>query len=91
MVKNRQDKKDEMGRATASVFRNGKNQAIRIPVDMSLDTREVTIEERGDALIIRPKYDKKNCWDSFFDDPSMVLPDDFDTGDDPPVEDRDIF
>ena len=42
-----------MGRVTASVFRNGKNQAIRIPVDMSLDVREVTIEKRGDALIIR--------------------------------------
>ncbi len=91
MVKNRQSQKGEMGRVTASVFRNGKNQAIRIPVDMSLDTREVTIEKRGDALIIRPKYDKESCWDSFFDDPAMVLPDDFDTGDDPPVEDRDLF
>lgn len=75
----------------ARVFRNGSNQAVRIPVDMSFETDEVTLERRGDALIIRPKYDKEGCWDSFFDDPRMVVPDDFDTGDDPPVEDRDLF
>ena len=38
----------------ARVFRNGNNQAIRIPVDMSFDTNEVTIEKRGDSLVIRP-------------------------------------
>ena len=74
---------------TARVFRNGRNQAIRIPVELSFETDEVTIERRGDALLVRPKYDVRNCWDSFFDDPSMALPQEFDTGEDPPVEDRD--
>lgn len=40
---------------TASIFRNGRNQAIRIPVGFELPGTEVTIEQEGDALIIRPK------------------------------------
>ena len=77
---------------TARVFRNGRNQAVRIPVDMSFETDEVTIERQGDALLIRPRHGRDTCWDSFFSDPSMLLPDDFDTGEDPPVEDdRDLF
>lgn len=35
----------------ARVFRNGANQAIRIPVDMSFETDEVTLEKDGEALI----------------------------------------
>ena len=34
----------------AKVFRNGRNQAIRIPTEFSLDTDRVTIEKQGDAL-----------------------------------------
>lgn len=40
---------------TASIFKNGRNQAIRIPVGLELPGKEVTIEQDGDALIIRPK------------------------------------
>jgi len=40
---------------TASIFKNGRNQAIRIPVGFELPGTEVTIEQDGDALIIRPK------------------------------------
>lgn len=39
----------------ASIFKNGRNQAIRIPVGFELPGSEVTIEQDGDALIIRPK------------------------------------
>ena len=38
----------------ARIFRNGANQAIRIPVDMSFDAGEVTLERDGDALRVRP-------------------------------------
>jgi antitoxin VapB len=87
----RGNSRDSVQPVKARVFRNGSNQAIRIPVDMSFDTDEVTIERRGDALVIRPKPGDENCWESFFADPANLLPADFDTGEDPPVEDREIF
>ncbi|WP_290650710.1 AbrB/MazE/SpoVT family DNA-binding domain-containing protein [Aquisalimonas sp.] len=36
------------------IFRNGRNQAIRIPREFALDAREVTIRREGDRLIIEP-------------------------------------
>lgn len=41
--------------------------------------------------MIRTKSSEENCWESFFADPANVLPADFDTGEDPPVDDREIF
>jgi hypothetical protein len=41
--------------------------------------------------VIRTKSSEENCWESFFADPANVLPADFDTGEDPPVDDREIF
>jgi len=70
----------------ARVFRNGRNQAVRIPVELSFDTDTVTIEKHGDALILRPRY--RPGWDHFFGDPTLVLPDDFDTGVNPPPQER---
>ncbi len=70
--------------AKARVFRNGANQAIRIPVDMSFETDEVTLEKDGEAVIVRPL--RRQGWDAFFGDPKMVLPEDFNTGEDPPPE-----
>lgn len=77
-----------MKTTTAKIFRNGRNQAIRIPVELSFDTDTVTIEKDGDALIIRPL--REGGWDSFFDDPSMKLPE-FDTVEDLPVQERPSF
>lgn len=74
---------------TARIFRNGRNQAVRIPVDMSFDTDTVTIEQVGSALLVRPLA--APGWDRFFDDPSMILPADFSTGDDPSTQERDPF
>ncbi len=74
-----------MAIATAKIFRNGSNQAVRIPVELSLDTDTVSIERQGDALILRPLPSRG--WDRFFSDPSLVLPPDFETGDDPPPQD----
>lgn len=70
----------------ARIFRSGRNQAIRIPVELSLDTETVTIERQGDALILRPL--PSGGWDRFFADPSLVLPPDFEVGDDPPLQER---
>lgn len=38
----------------ASLFRNGRNQAIRIPRDMELPGDEAVIRKEGDRLIIEP-------------------------------------
>jgi antitoxin VapB len=70
----------------ARIFRNGRNQAVRIPVELSLDAETVTIERQGDALILRPL--PASGWDRFFADPSLVLPPDFEVGDDPPPQER---
>jgi virulence-associated protein VagC len=42
-----------MAPVIAKIFRNGRNQAVRIPVELSLDAETVTIERQGDALILR--------------------------------------
>jgi antitoxin VapB len=78
-----------MSTYTAKIFRNGRNQAVRIPVALRFDTDTVTLEKRGEALIVRPKV--RGGWDQFFADESAVLPEDFDTGEDPPPGDRALF
>jgi len=74
---------------SARIFRNGRNQAIRIPVDMSFETDTVLLEKRGDTLIVRPGHEPG--WDRFFADPTLVLSDEFDVDDDPPPPDKDLF
>ena len=37
-----------------SLFRNGRNQAVRIPRDLELEGDEALIRREGDALIIEP-------------------------------------
>ena len=75
-----------MAATIARIFRNGRNQAVRIPVEMSLDAETVTIERQGDALVLRPV--PAGGWDRFFDDPSLVLPADFEIPDDPVPQER---
>ena len=70
----------------ARIFRNGRNQAVRIPVELSLDAETVTIERQGDSLILGPL--PSGGWDRFFADPSLVLPPDFEVEDDPPPQER---
>lgn len=36
------------------VFKNGSNQAIRIPRELELDTEEATIRREGKRLVIEP-------------------------------------
>jgi antitoxin VapB len=51
------------GVRVASVFRNGRNQAIRLPRDMELNADQVLIERHGDVLTIRPR---PRDWDHYF-------------------------
>ncbi len=38
----------------ASLFRNGRNQAVRIPREFEFEGTEVTIHKEGDRLILTP-------------------------------------
>ena len=46
-------------RRVVSLFRNGRNQAIRIPVEFELPGDEATIRKEGDRLIIEAKVDER--------------------------------
>jgi antitoxin VapB len=41
-----------------SLFRNGRNQAVRIPVEFELPGDEALMRKEGDKLIIEPKRKK---------------------------------
>ena len=40
------------------LFRNGRNQAVRIPVEFELPGKEAVMRKEGDRLIIEPKRQK---------------------------------
>lgn len=51
-----------------SIFRNNRNRAIRLPKDFVFPgVTELTIEKRGDALILRPV---RPDWRSFAQEPA---------------------
>jgi antitoxin VapB len=68
----------------ASIFRNGSNQAVRLPQDLRFpsEVKEVRIRRQGDGLLLTPV---RPNWASFFAI-KIDLPDDFLDGreDDPP-------
>ena len=41
------------------LFRNGRNQAVRIPVEFELPGKEAVMRKEGDRLIIEPKPRKR--------------------------------
>jgi antitoxin VapB len=43
----------------AAVFRNGRNQAVRIPREFELPGREVTIHREGTRLVLEPVQEKR--------------------------------
>ena len=50
---------------TASIFKNGKNQAVRLPKDFEFDgVSEVVISKDGESIILTPK---RKSWASFVD------------------------
>jgi antitoxin VapB len=40
----------------STVFISGNSQAVRIPKEFQFETKQVTITQRGDELVIKPKY-----------------------------------
>jgi antitoxin VapB len=71
-----------------SLFRNGRNQAIRIPREFELEGNKATIKKVGNQLIIEPIDNNNllallNSWEPL----AEALP----GCDDVPVEPEDIF
>jgi antitoxin VapB len=46
-----------------TIFRNGRNQAIRIPRDFEFQADEVTVIKDGDRLILQPVDRKPSLFD----------------------------
>jgi antitoxin VapB len=58
---------------TVAIFRNNRNQAIRLPKEFEFPgVTELEIERRGDTILLRPL---RPSWDSFMDEP--LADDDF--------------
>lgn len=60
---------------TAAIFKNGRNQAVRLPKDLEFEgVSEVEIIKDGDSLILRPA---RKSWGSFVDvdssDPDFLI------------------
>jgi antitoxin VapB len=63
--------------ATAKVFRSGSSQALRLPKEFRLTSKEVEIFRRGDEIVLR---EKSGLMTRAFD-LLAGLPDDFDLHD----------
>jgi antitoxin VapB len=53
-------------RARAKVFWSGGSQAVRLPKEMRLSAKEVTVTRRGKALVIEEVPEGDN-WDGFWE------------------------
>ena len=61
------------------LFRNGKNQALRIPREFEMDASEAIIRKRGTKLIIEPVQKKSllhlvSSWEGDIDFPEVLDP-----------------
>lgn len=57
----------------ARLFRNGRNQAVRLPVKFEINADEVYVRREGDEIVLTPK---PRSWDTYFEH-GKRLADDF--------------
>lgn len=77
---------------TAKLFRNGRSQAVRLPVDLRFEGSEVYVRRdpaSGDVILSR----RPESWEGFFElMKTIVVPEDFLTERrDAPPQKRDLF
>lgn len=53
---------------TVSIFKNGSNQAIRLPKDMEFNVSELEIVKEGETITLRPA---RPTWTSLQDSPKV--------------------
>lgn len=73
----------------ARLFRNGRNQALRIPREFELPGDEVVIHKEGNRLIVEPVVKKPGLLELLAT--LEPLDEDFPDIEDPYVKDEDIF
>lgn len=73
---------------TAKLFRNGKNQAVRLPRELEMHAQEVIIEQHGTKLVLIPKA---STWEEYFASANRLTDDFPDDIDDLPFEAREEF
>lgn len=71
------------------LFRNGRNQAVRIPREFELPGDEAVLRREGDRLVIEPLKRKRSLREIL--DGLEPINEDFPEIDDPPVADENIF
>ena len=71
------------------LFRNGRNQAVRIPREFELPGDEAILRQEGDRLVLEPIQRKRNLLEILAT--LEPLDEEFPEIDDPPVTDEDIF
>lgn len=71
------------------LFRNGRNQALRIPREFEFDGNEATVRKDGNRLIVEPVQRKLSLTEWL----ASLEPVDEDIAeiDDPPAESEDVF
>ena len=73
---------------TARLFRNGRNQAVRLPRDLEIDADEVLIRREGDSIVLTPK---PRAWDDYFEQGPRLARNFPDAIEDSPPQPRDSF
>ncbi len=71
------------------LFRNGRNQAVRIPRDFELDGNEAIIRKDGNRLILEPVSAKNRLVELL--KTLEPIQEEFLEMEDPPADDEDIF
>ena len=70
----------------AKVFKNGRSQAVRIPKEFRLDVDEVTIERKGETLVLTPRKARPwKTWAEYFATRKPIS-DDFVVPEDTPIK-----
>ncbi|MGM0646412.1 MAG: antitoxin [Thermodesulfobacteriota bacterium] len=71
---------------TARLFRNGHNQAVRLPKEFEMQASEVLIRKHGSSLILTPK---PQTWQDYFASAQSLAEDFPEDIHDLPLETRD--
>lgn len=72
----------------ARLFRNGRNQAVRLPVEFEINADEVYVRREGNDIILTPK---PRNWDAYFEQGKRLAEDFPDEIDDVAPQQREDF
>lgn len=79
---------DTNNQRVARLFRNGRNQAVRLPRDYEIDAEEVYVQRKGAKLILTPK---PRSWDAYFAGARRLSEDFPERTEDPPAQEREVL